>query len=69
MIVNKMSAFPLEQWKPSAYCVTTSASIRLYIKVQGECVVTLANTGNIPIKYIEATSNSNMNMTIQKRMY
>uniref|UniRef100_A0A1S4J791 Uncharacterized protein n=2 Tax=Culex quinquefasciatus TaxID=7176 RepID=A0A1S4J791_CULQU len=54
---------------PNADCVTTSASITLYNGESGECVVTLTNTSNILIEYIDATFHSNMDSTLQNRIF
>ncbi|XP_058454101.1 protein brunelleschi [Malaya genurostris] len=54
---------------PNADCVTTSASITLYNGEKGECVVTLTNTSNILIEYIDATFHSNMDANLQNRIF
>ncbi|XP_055539117.1 protein brunelleschi [Wyeomyia smithii] len=54
---------------PNADCVTTSASITLYNGERGECVVTLTNTSNILIEYIDATFHSNMDANLQNRIF
>ncbi|XP_053690651.1 protein brunelleschi [Sabethes cyaneus] len=54
---------------PNADCVTTSASITLYNGERGECVVTLTNTSNILIEYIDATFHSSMDANLQNRIF
>ncbi|XP_062549215.1 protein brunelleschi [Armigeres subalbatus] len=54
---------------PNADCVTTSASITLYNGERGECIVTLTNTSNILIEYIDANFHSNMDANLQNRIF
>lgn len=54
---------------PNADCVTTSASITLYNGELGECTVTLTNNSNILIEYIEAVFHSNMDASLQDRIF
>lgn len=54
---------------PNADCVTTSASITLYNGELGECIVTMTNTSNILIEYIDAIFHSNMDANLQNRIF
>ncbi|KXJ79652.1 hypothetical protein RP20_CCG000124 [Aedes albopictus] len=80
-LVNVIPALPKLELKTSlpptatfsgmhnADCVTTSASITLYNGERGECIVTLTNTSNILIEYIDASFHSNMDVNLQNRIF
>ncbi|XP_050076583.1 protein brunelleschi [Anopheles maculipalpis] len=54
---------------PNADFVTTSASITLYNGERGECTITLTNTSNIPIEYVDATFHSTLEASLQSRIF
>ncbi|XP_053674942.1 protein brunelleschi [Anopheles nili] len=54
---------------PNADFVTTSASITLYNGESGECTITLANTSNIAIEYVDATFHSTLETSLQNRIF
>uniref|UniRef100_A0A182SDB6 Uncharacterized protein n=1 Tax=Anopheles maculatus TaxID=74869 RepID=A0A182SDB6_9DIPT len=54
---------------PNADFVTTSASITLYNGERGECTITLTNTSNIPIEYVDATFHSTLEASLQNRIF
>uniref|UniRef100_A0A182QUW4 NIK and IKK(beta) binding protein n=1 Tax=Anopheles farauti TaxID=69004 RepID=A0A182QUW4_9DIPT len=54
---------------PNADFVTTSASITLYNGERGECTITLTNTSNIPIEYVDATFHSTLDAALQGRIF
>ena len=54
---------------PNADCVITSASLTLYNGEKSECIVTLTNTTNVLIEYIDAVLTSNMDANLQNRIF
>uniref|UniRef100_A0A182IYU7 NIK and IKK(beta) binding protein n=1 Tax=Anopheles atroparvus TaxID=41427 RepID=A0A182IYU7_ANOAO len=49
--------------------VTTSASITLYNGERGECTITLTNTSNIAIEFVDATFHSSLEASLQGRIF
>ncbi|XP_058058745.1 protein brunelleschi isoform X2 [Anopheles bellator] len=54
---------------PNADFVTTSASITLYNGERSECTITLTNTSNIAIEYVDATFHSALDASLQQRIF
>ncbi|ETN60672.1 NIK and IKK{beta} binding protein [Anopheles darlingi] len=54
---------------PNADFVTTSASITLYNGERSECTITLTNTSNIAIEYVDATFHSALEASLQQRIF
>ncbi|XP_058124647.1 protein brunelleschi [Anopheles ziemanni] len=54
---------------PNADFVTTSASITLYNGERGECTITLTNTSNIAIEFVDATFHSSLEASLQGRIF